>query len=166
MTDGRPQLEAAIWEDPNDWASFVALARLHAAAGAPQRARMYLREIVHRVPSDDVAKASIGAVYVALGEGALAAAHLEEAVLAAPRRADIRLLFARALLMAERWEEAEGSLRLAEKLGAPAPKIRRTIERALDPTHDAAAARARLERLQTEGDPRPALPAILARLDD
>ncbi len=159
------RLEAAIWEDPDDWTKFVALARLHAQAGRRQRALMYLREVGHRVPRGADAHATIGEVYVALGEAARAEPHLKLAIAIAPKQASTRLLFARSLLAHARFGEAEVALRLAAKLGATATEVRRAIAGGLDRTEDPESARRRLEARQGEGDDEAAIASLLSMLE-
>ncbi|MEQ8280773.1 MAG: tetratricopeptide repeat protein [Deltaproteobacteria bacterium] len=143
------QLQAAIWTNPDDYASFVALALLHARAGRRQPALMYLREVGHRVPSGAPDHATIGEVYVVLGDPVTAVPHLERAIANAPKRAELRLLFARASLANGRVEEADVALRLAAKFGATATEVRRSIAAGLDPKADPEVARRRLEALRT-----------------
>ncbi len=143
------QLEAAIWANPDDYASFVALALLHARAGRRQPALMYLREVGHRVPRAADDHATIAQVYVLLGDSEAALPHLERAIANAPKRAELRLLFARALLANGRVEEADVALRLAAKYGATATEVRRSIAAGLAPDTDPEVARRRLEALRT-----------------
>ena len=159
-------LETAIWQAPEQWRSFLLLARALVTAERPRAALMYLDEVAYRVPERAEDQLELGETYARVGAHHLAVPHLRIAVAAAPKNGPARLIFGTALLADRKLVEAEAALRIASKLGVPLSDIRAKIARTMDPLGSVGTARNALKELEKTGPNETAVAGLLQLLGD